>query len=508
MSEYRNLAKNTVIFAIGQFSVKIIQFFLMPVLTIALTTEDYGSAESIASLAELVIPLCTLGLQDAVFRFCMRKDVDKKAVLSSTMAVAVLGLIAVIGGALLASLRLPTMQCVMFIVLYIGYSLSNIFGQYIRGNGYIKTYASSGVLQALLLAACTAIFVYWLRWGAFGYMLSMSIAYLCSVMLMFVMGRMYQNISLRAFDKTVLKDMLRYALPLIPNAVSWWFMQVVNRYILIWYIDNSAAGLYISASKIATIVNIFGTIFLQAWTISTVNSLNDEKKGEFNTKIFRAYGAFIQMAAFGILLLLPFVSRFLLQGEFYDAWRYSAIAVYTAVLSCYASFFGAFYGANMKTNMVLVSTLAGAVANTAFCFLLVWRLGILGALYANLIGYFILTVIRIVTTKKYSQIKTDVLREIVIMVVLLGDAVMITYCANTMFWWYWLIQAAAICLFVVLSFKDIKAVFSSIVSAAKKMRAMKSSRNAEKDSAPITPSEENTVAETDSTTQSEAEKHE
>lgn len=456
MSEYNKLAKNTVIFAVGQFSVKLIQFFLMPLLTAAMSTEDYGSAESVVSLVELVIPLFTLGLQDAVFRFCMRKDADKKTVLSSTMAVALSGLVVIVGGALLAILKLPAKQCVMFIVLYICYALSNIWGQYIRGAGYIKTFAACGVLQALMLAAGSAVFVYWQRWGTFGYLLAMALAYFCSICVMFLGGKIYRCLSFKAIDKAVLKDMLKYALPLIPNAVSWWFIQVVNRYIIIGFLGESVAGLYISSSKIATIINIFGTVFLQAWTISTVSSLEAKDKGEFNSLVFKVFSTFIQLCAFGILLVLPYVSMFLLKGDFYEAWRYSSIAIYTAIFSCYGSFFGAFYGANMKTKVVLYSTLAGAIVNTAFCFLLIQFLQVEGVLFASLLGYVVLAIIRIVTTKKYSEIKINWYKESAVLLVLFADAVMILYSSNIPTGWYFGAQAIAICLFFAIKFTDIR----------------------------------------------------
>ncbi len=473
MSEYRNLAKNTVIFAVGQFSVKFIQFFLMPLLTVALTTEAYGSAEALASLVELIIPLFTLGLQDAVFRFCMRKEIDNKTVLSSTLAVVTAGLIVIAGGALVAMNWVGLMQSIMFIVLYICYALTNIFGQYIRGSGYIKTYAAGGIVQALLLAGSAAVFVYWLRLGAFGYLLSMSIAYFAFITMTFFIGKIYKSISFKAIDKAVLRDMLKYALPLIPNAVCWWFIQVVNRYVIIGFAGEAAAGLYVSSSKIATIINIFGTIFLQAWTISTVNSLDDEKKGEFNTRVFKAFSIFIQAATFGLLLLLPFVSMFLLQGEFYQAWRYSSIAIFTAVMSCYGSFFGAFYGANMKTKVVFISTLVGALVNTAACFLLVWLLNIEGALFASLAGYVVLAVIRIVTTQKYSLIKVNWFKEIVVLTLLFADAFMILYSKHVPTVWYWCGQAVAICLFIIISFKDIKIFFDSLIKFCKRFLGKK-----------------------------------
>lgn len=95
--------------------------------------------------------------------------------------------------------------------------------------------------------------------------------------------------------------------------LCWWFIQVVNRYIIIYFDGEAGAGLYIATSKIATLINIFGTIFLQAWTIATVKGMNDEDKGEFNTNIFRIYSTFLICAASALMFILPLISGFLLQ---------------------------------------------------------------------------------------------------------------------------------------------------------------------------------------------------
>lgn len=471
MSEYRNLAKNTVIFAVGQFSVKVIQFFLMPLLTVAMTTEDYGSAETIASMVELLIPLFTLGLQDAVFRFCMRKDMDGKAVLSSTMAVVAVGGLLIIGAAAIAIIFWEYQLCILFALLYVGYSLSNIWGQYIRGVGKIKTFAACGVLQALALAGGMATFVYWLQWGAVGYLLSMVLAYFCSLLPMFFIGQIYRNISFKAIDKDVLKQMLKFALPLIPNAISWWFIQVVNRYLIVFFNGESAAGLFISSAKIATIINILGTVFMQAWTISAVRSLDDKQKGEFNSHIYSIFSAFIQFVALIVLLILPFLSKFLLQGEFYVAWRYSAFAIFTAILSCYASFFGAFYGANMNTKMNMFSTLTAAIVNTLSGLLLVWKFGVIGALYASMLAYAVLAIFRMITTMKYSLIKINWVKEIIAIAIVFADAFLITYFTNLSTLWYYLIQAILIIVFCIVKAKDLFRVVKSVIEKMRTIRA-------------------------------------
>ena len=312
MSEAKNLTKNTVIFAIGSFSVKLIQFFLMPLVTGVMTQSDYGLSESLVSLVELLLPILTLGLQDAVFRFSMKDDVDQKKVISSTMIIVVAGFFLIALGSGIASIFLNYRYCILFALLFMCVALSNVWGQYVRGIGRVKTFAVSGIVQAVALAISTAIFVYKLRWGGEGYMLAMLCGYASSLLILFTVGGVYKGLSFRNWDKEVIKPMLRYALPLIPNNLSWWFVQVVNRYILIYFAGTAAAGVFVANSKMASFINIFGTIFLQAWTISSVKAITQSDRGKFNSDVFRVYSLFLQVVACGLLLILPFLSSFLL----------------------------------------------------------------------------------------------------------------------------------------------------------------------------------------------------
>ncbi len=465
MGEYNRLAKNTVVFAIGQFSVKLIQFFLMPIVTAVMTAEDYGSAETLISLTELLLPLLTLGLQDAVFRFTMKDDISNESIISSTMAIIMSGFLLIVLGSALSSFFFDFRLSLLFAGIYMCYMLSNVWGQYIKGNGYVKTFAACGVIQALVLAAATFLLVYHLKLGKYGYLLALFIAYASSLSIMFFFGKLYKSIRWRFIDKTILKEMLKYSLPLIPNNISWWFVQVINRYIVIAFLGEATSGLYISTLKIATIINIFGTIFLQAWTISTVKSVNSEDKAEFNTKIYKLYSTFIQMAELGLLLVLPFVSGFLLKGEFADSWRYSAMSIFTAILSCYCSFFGAYYGANMNTKMSFYSTLLGAITNTAMCLLLTWLFGLYGTLFASVIGYLVMAIFRMATTQKYSMIHVNVYVEILAMLLALLDAILVLVGKNLPILWYYAGQTIIIVMFMVVKYKNIKEVVLFIKNA-------------------------------------------
>ena len=89
----RYLLKNTVIFAIGNFSTKLIAFFLVPFYTYVLTTEEYGVVNLIFTLATLIGPLLMLNLQDAVRRFALENNADHKAILTVEWIIVIVGYI-------------------------------------------------------------------------------------------------------------------------------------------------------------------------------------------------------------------------------------------------------------------------------------------------------------------------------------------------------------------------------------------------------------------------------
>ena len=65
----KDLVKNTGIIAIGTLCSKIVSFFLLPLYTSVLTTDDFGTVDVLQTVASLALPFITLELSSAVFRF-------------------------------------------------------------------------------------------------------------------------------------------------------------------------------------------------------------------------------------------------------------------------------------------------------------------------------------------------------------------------------------------------------------------------------------------------------
>lgn len=450
-NKYVDFTKNTAVFAIGNLTVKLIQFFLLPLLTAKLATSAYNTVELLNSTIELVLPVLTLGLSEAVFRFAINTEYNPKSVFTNGLTVGLLGigLFAVI--LIVIGIVYPQNYWLLFGILYVVSTFNSIMSNYVRGIGRIKTYALASVANAVFMAFGAFLFIYIFDFGANGYLLALICGYSVAILIKLLFGRVVGAYSPKAYDGTLLRSMTKYSLPLIPNNISWWLVHVASKYICTLVLGGAISGLYTAASKIPALINVCATVFFQAWTISSAKTINDENKGEFNSNIFKYLSCFLVMAASAIYVILPYLSKFLLQGEFYVGWTYSGILILASVLACYTSYFGAFYGANMQTKMVFVSTMVGAVVNVAFAFAFIYLIGINALLYASLLAYIVIVVIRYITTKKYSQVKINYWIEAPSLLIISAQALIITYAEGTNTW----IQLALFAALLLLRFKDI-----------------------------------------------------
>ena len=68
MSREKQLAKNTLIITIGKICTQLITFFLLPLYTGILSTEEYGIVDLLNTLVSLLLPIVTFQVEQAMFR--------------------------------------------------------------------------------------------------------------------------------------------------------------------------------------------------------------------------------------------------------------------------------------------------------------------------------------------------------------------------------------------------------------------------------------------------------
>lgn len=88
MNREKLLIKNTAIVSLGKICTQLITFFLLPLYTAVLSTEEYGVVDLLNTLVGLFLPIVTLQIEQGVFRYlldCRDNEKEQKTIISSTV---------------------------------------------------------------------------------------------------------------------------------------------------------------------------------------------------------------------------------------------------------------------------------------------------------------------------------------------------------------------------------------------------------------------------------------
>lgn len=467
MNKYKTLFSNTLLISIGTFGSKILVFFMVRFYTGYLTPADYGTADLITQTANLLFPIISLGITDAVFRFALDNERGRRSIFT-------VGFITITLGALIFIIAVPILYCVKdfrnYVWLIVIYTMSSCYhslcAQFIRARGNTALFAIQGIINTTLVITFNILFLAVFRIGIVGYVLSVVLAdFLCTVFL-FVKEELWTQFTLTP-NKKAYKKMLRYSIPMIPATIFWWITSVSDRYMVNAFISSEANGIYGVSYKIPTILTIVSTVFMQAWQFSAVTESHGDKKEHirFFSGVWRSFQAIMFLAGSFIIAFSKPAIKILSAKQYYSAWEYVPLLSASMVFTAFVSFLGTVYVVKKQSGISFLTAMAGAVVNIAFNFILIpSKLGVQGAAIATFISYFVVFLIRAINTRKYIPFKLyrkHVTANTVIM------AVQIIFAVLELPFWI-IVQAVCLILMLIINFKFILACFYKLLSSVKK----------------------------------------
>lgn len=79
MTKENTLIKNTIIVTIGKICTQLVSFFLLPLYTALLSTEEYGVVDLLNTLVNLIVPVFIMQMDQGIFRFLIEnRDKEEK----------------------------------------------------------------------------------------------------------------------------------------------------------------------------------------------------------------------------------------------------------------------------------------------------------------------------------------------------------------------------------------------------------------------------------------------
>ena len=406
----RLLLGNTLVFALGGLAVKAVSLVLMPLYTTALTAGEYGTAELLNSAIEIVLPLLSLGVVEALYRFSIDDDVPKDELFAGSLVVLGGGVVCTGVACALGSALWNMEHAAAFFVLFCSVCVFKATTQLARGLGHVRRFVLYGLINALAMVVSTYLLLVRAHTGIEGYLWSYTIGYLVGGLVAFLGSAEYRLLAPFRVDRVLLRRMLVYSLPLVPNLLSWWLVSVSGRYVVLWGSGVVAAGLFTAASKMPALVNIVASVFQQAWQYSTAREIDSPDRGAFFGVVMRGYSlATLTVAGLVIALNRP-ISRVMLQAEFAEGWRYVPLLMLVASFGVISIFFESFYQALKNSGVLMASTALGAVVNVILGVALVPFMGPWGAGLAGAVAYMLVLVVRARDLRRRINLPIDRLR--------------------------------------------------------------------------------------------------
>lgn len=410
MGRKKELMKNTIIIFFGKVCTQLISFFLLPLYTGYLTTKDYGVVDLITTYVTLIVPIITLELEMSIFRFLVDsrgKEKDRKTLISNNFYVLFISLFIFIILYLIVTSFVTVPYRFLILVDIVVCTLSGNFLQVARGYGKTMDFSISCIITGVCTILSNILLIAVFHLGAFGMIVSMAFSNFMCALYLFLRLKLYKDIDFKLIDKKLLKGMFSYSIPLIPNSISWWIINVSDRSIITFILGTSFNGIYAISNKFPTMLSSLLGIFNLSWSESAALHINSKDSGEFFSDIVNTVIKLFTSLGVGMIACMPFVFPILINSKYNAAYDHIPILVVASIFNVVICLYSAIYIAKKMTKQVAVTSIIGAVINILVNVLLIKEIGLYAASISTAVSYFIMMMYRYFDLKKYMMIKYE-----------------------------------------------------------------------------------------------------
>lgn len=410
MSKKKDLMKNTIIIFCGKVCTQLISFFLLPLYTGYLAIKDYGIVDLITTYVTLLVPIITLELEMSIFRYLVDsrgKDKETKKLMSNNFGVLVIALLIFsILYIIVTSFWKFDFRWLILIDIIIC-TFSGNFLQISRGMGRTLDYSISCLITGALTIVSNILLIAVFKLGAFGMITSMALANGVGALYLFIRLKLYKLINFKLMDKKLIKEMYQYSIPLVPNGISWWIVNVSDRTIISYVLGTAANGLYAVSNKFPTILSSLLGVFNLSWSESAALHINSPDRDEFFSDISNTVTKLFTSLGVGMIACMPFIFPLLINSKYNGAFNQIPILVLGAVFNVVVCLYSAVYIAKKMTKQVATVSIIGAIINITINVLFIKYIGLYAASISTAISYFVMMVYRHIDLKKYVNIKYE-----------------------------------------------------------------------------------------------------
>lgn len=416
MSEMKSLAKDTAIYGLSSIIGKFLNYLLVPLYTYVLArTEDYGIVTNLYAWTALLLVLLTYGMETGFFRFANREDYNPQTVYKTSFIT------------LLCTSALFTMLVVIFhqpLANVLGYPDHSEFVEmmfatvaidafacipfaYLRYQKRPMVFAALKLLFVILNIGFNILFLVVLGKNDVFYVflsniLATGIQTLCLLPLTMPKGGQ--------FSLPVLRDMLRYSLPLLVLGVAGIMNQTLDR-ILFPYLYTGAdaqaqLGIYGACFKVAMVMMMFTQAFRYAYEPFVFAKHKDRQSVEAYADAMKYYIIFSYLILLGVIFYLD-IFRYIISSAYWEGLKIVPVVLWTYVFQGIYFNLSFWYKLTDETKWGAYFSLIGLAITLVLQIVGVPRIGYWASCGSSLVCYFVIMLLSYFIGQKKAPIPYD-----------------------------------------------------------------------------------------------------
>lgn len=423
--EIRDLLKHSSIYGVATIIQKGIGFFMIPVYTHYLSPTDYGILELMDLTINIITMLIGMRLGASIIRYYHHYEnlADKLEIFSTALIFVFILTLIVVGvlecfarpmaGFVLGEVNYYRYLQIMFIAMGLQ-TIASVPENLLLAQKRSVTYSIVTIGTLISYLTFNILFLVVFEMGVMGLFFSVLITKILNTSSLLIIT--FRQIRL-IFSFKKLKNMVKFALPLVPASICLFIMHFSDRFFVQKYCDLNELGLYSLGYKFGMILSvIISEPFFRIWNTQRFEIAKIADANKVFGRIFTYYFAVIIFVALGISVFSNEVIRIMAPSEYQNAAPVVSLIVLSYVFYGMANFFNLGIMITNKTKYAAYIQLFVAGINILLNAIFISNFGIIGAAISTILTFLCLAIFTFMITQKIYPVLFEYRRIFILFV--------------------------------------------------------------------------------------------
>lgn len=427
------------LYFVGNMASKLMTALLIPIYAFYISSSDLGAFDYSQTIMQIAVPIIYMAIWEAILKYVIScKDAETRNIyIGTALKVSFISTVTLFFLLLFLYKVLSLKYPLAVYLMMLSYAYGVILQYCSRSLGENTTYVFSGIFATIINFVSILVLVVILKKGLMGLYVSYILGQAGSCCVSVCKLKLWTKVSYSCFDKTAVKTLLYFSIPMAVNSSAGWLINGVGRVIINFKLGDAANGLYSYASKFGNLVTIITSVISMALMEEFYIRMNDIAiKNYFQEKCNQIWMLILSVFSF-VIPLIGFYFLWIRSTEYYSSLKYVPLCIMSACLSAFATNVGGVFQIKNIMQYAFLTTLAGGLVTTVFSYVMIERYSVFGVVIAQLLGSFVLLITRIAVAKKVMDYTMEYLQTATMLFLLCIDSMFLmaikSYVAESVF---------------------------------------------------------------------------